>query len=75
MLLLPGVLQPIAYALPTTYAMDLLRMYALGTRPLMDPVLEYAALFISTVVMLPIGRWAFSRAEHRMRVQGSLGQY
>jgi ABC-2 type transport system permease protein len=74
-LLLPGVLQPIAYALPTTYAMDLLRMYALGTRPLMDPALEYAALLVSTVVMFPIGRWALSRAEHRMRVHGTLGQY
>ena len=74
-LLLPGVLQPIAYALPTTYAMDLLRMYALGTRPLIDPALEYAALLVSTVVMFPIGRWAFSRAEHRMRVRGTLGQY
>ena len=74
-LLLPGVLQPIAYALPTTYAMDLLRMYALGTRPLMDPALEYTALLVSTVVMFPIGRWAFSRAERRMRVRGTLGQY
>ena len=74
-LLLPGVLQPIAYALPTTYAMDLLRMYALGTRPLIDPALEYAALLVSTVVMFPIGRWAFSGAEHRMRVRGTLGQY
>jgi ABC-2 type transport system permease protein len=74
-LLLPGVLQPIAYALPTTYAMDILRQHALGTRPLMDPVVEYLALILTTVVMFPLGRWAFDRAEQRMRVRGTLGQY
>jgi ABC-type polysaccharide/polyol phosphate export permease len=74
-LLLPGVLQPIAYALPTTYAMDILRQHALGTRPLMDPLLEYLALIVTTVVMFPLGRWAFDRAEQRMRVRGTLGQY
>jgi ABC-2 type transport system permease protein len=73
--LLPGVLQPVAYALPTTYAMDILRQQALGTAPLMDPVLEYAALLATTLVMFPIGRWAFDRAERRMRVRGTLGQY
>ena len=73
--LLPGVLQPIAYALPTTYAMDILRQQALGTRPLFDPALEYAVLILTTIVMFPVGRWAFDRAEHRMRVRGTLGQY
>jgi ABC-2 type transport system permease protein len=38
--LLPGVLQPFAYALPPTYAMDLIRQQGLGTRPLFDPALE-----------------------------------
>ncbi len=73
--LLPGVLQPIAYALPTTYAMDILRQQALGTRPLVEPALEYVALVVTTIVMLPLGRWAFDRAERRMRVRGTLAQY
>jgi ABC-2 type transport system permease protein len=73
--LLPGVLQPFAYLLPTTYAMDILRQHALGTPPLVDPVLEYAGLILTTLVMFPIGRWAFARADHRMRVQGTVGQY
>ncbi|HZP95294.1 MAG TPA: ABC transporter permease [Candidatus Limnocylindria bacterium] len=73
--LLPGVLQPIAYALPTTYAMDILRQHALGTRPLVDPVLEYAALIVTTIVMFPLGRWSFDRAERHMRVRGTLSQY
>lgn len=74
-LLLPGVLQPFAYALPTTYAMDILRQHALGTRPLLDPVLEYGALLATTLLVVPLGRLAFSSAERRMRVRGTLGQY
>lgn len=73
--LLPGVLQPIAFLLPTTYAMDILRQHALGTRPLIDPALEYAALLVTTGVTFPIGRWAFARAERHIRVHGTLGQY
>jgi hypothetical protein len=33
---LPIFVRPLAYLLPTTYALDLLRVHALGTRPLMD---------------------------------------
>jgi len=73
--LLPGVLQPIAFLLPTTYAMDILRQHALGTPPLIDPLLEYAGLIATTIIMFPLGRWAFARADHRMRVRGTIGQY
>src|SRR5256885_4422481 len=47
-ILLPGVFQPIAFALPTTYAMDLIRQAGLGTRPLLHPALGYAALLATT---------------------------
>src|SRR5206468_940859 len=40
--LLPGILQPVALILPTTYAVDILRAQALGSRPLFDMRLEYA---------------------------------
>ena len=73
--MLPGIFQPIAYLLPTTYALDILRQEAIGSRPLMDPVLEYAGLILTALVIFPIGRWAFARAEHSMRVRGTLGQY
>jgi ABC-2 type transport system permease protein len=73
--LLPGVFQPIAYALPTTYAMDILRQHALGTAPLLDPVLEYVFLIAGTVAAYPLGRWAFGAAERRMSVRGTVGQY
>jgi hypothetical protein len=55
--------------------MDILRQHALGTRLLLDPVLEYLALIGTTIVMFPFGRWAFDRAERRMRVRGTIGQY
>lgn len=72
---LPWFLQPIAFALPTTYAVDLLRVYALHTRPLVDPLLEWAALFGFAVLTIAIGRRVFLRTEHRMRVRGTLGQH
>src|SRR5438105_3720006 len=74
-LLLPGVLQPIAFALPTTYAMDILRQQALGTRPLFAPALEYVALIAGTLVLFPIGVWAYRRAERRIRRLGTINQY
>jgi ABC-2 type transport system permease protein len=73
--LLPGVLQPIAFALPTTYAVDILRAQALGARPLFDPALEYAVLIALTLVSYPVGRWAFARAELAMRRRGMTAQY
>ncbi len=73
--LLPGVLQPIALALPTTYAIDILRSQALGSRPLFDTRLEYLVLVLLTVLTYPLGRWAFGRAELTMRRRGMLAQY
>ncbi len=73
--LLPAVVQPIALLLPTTYAMDILRQQAIGARPTFDPLLEYVGLIATTVVLYPIGRWSFARAEHTIRVRGALGQY
>ena len=72
---LPGLIQPLALLLPTTYAMDLLRQHAIGARPLMEPALEYLGLAVTTLLILPLGRWAFARAERSMRVRGTLGQY
>jgi ABC-2 type transport system permease protein len=72
---LPGLIQPLALLLPTTYAMDLLRQHAIGARPLFDPALEYVGLIVTTLLVFPLGRWAFARAERTMRVRGTLGQY
>ena len=72
---LPFFLQPISYALPTTYAVDLLRYYALGTRPLLAPGLEWAALVGFAGLSVLIGLRLFLRTEHRMRVRGTTGQH
>ena len=73
--LLPGVLQPIAFVLPTTYAMDILRQQGLGTRPLFDPALEYVALVVTTIVAYPLGLWAFRHADRLTRARGSINQF
>ncbi len=72
---LPGVAQIASLLLPTTYAADLLRYHAMGARPLFDPVLSYAALAASAVLLIPLGRWAFTRADRHVRVRGTLGQH
>ena len=74
-LVLPAFVQPIAYLLPTTYAVDLLRVYALGTRPLLDPAVEWVLLLLLAGLTIWLGRAAFRRTERRMRVRGTLGQH
>lgn len=73
--LLPAVFLPIALLLPTTYAVDLLRVHAIGQRPLVDPLIEWAALLLTTGLALVVGRWAFARAMRVARVRGTLGQH
>ncbi len=74
-LVLPALVQPLAYVLPTTYAVDLLRVYALGTRPLLEPWIEWVALAVLAGLMIWVGRAAFARTERRMRMRGTLGQH
>lgn len=74
-LVLPWVVQPISFLLPTTYALDILRAGALGTRPLLPLPLEWAALVALTAALYVLGRIAFDRTERRMRRIGSLGQH
>jgi hypothetical protein len=71
----PAIEGPVAHALPTTYAFDLLRVHALGTRPLLDPALEWIALAGFGIATIVVGRWVFLHTEHRLRVRGTLGQY
>ena len=72
---LPGFLQAVALVLPTTYALDVLRHYAIGSRPLMDPLAEHAILVALALVSFPIGRFFFERADRRLRRTGGLAQY
>jgi ABC-2 type transport system permease protein len=72
---LPDVVRWVAYLLPTTHALDLVRVSALGTRPLLPAAIEWLMLVLTSAALLVIGRRAWLATEHRMRVQGNLGQH
>jgi ABC-2 type transport system permease protein len=74
-LVLPFFLQPISYLLPTTYALDILRVAALGTTPIAPLAVEWLALVGLTLAIYLLGRWTFDRTERRMRRKGTLGQH
>lgn len=74
-LVLPEVVRWISYLLPTTHALDLMRVAALDTPPLLPLPLEWLLLALTSAGLLAVGRWAWLRTEHRMRVQGTLGQH
>ncbi|HET8568522.1 MAG TPA: ABC transporter permease [Candidatus Limnocylindria bacterium] len=73
--LLPGAFQAVAILLPTTYAVDILRAYTIGTRPLLDLTLEHVVLLGLTLLLFPVGRAAFNAADRRLRVTGGIGQH
>lgn len=72
---LPDIVRWVAYLLPTTHALDLVRVSALGTRPLLPAAIEWLMLVLTSVALLLIGRRTWLATEHRMRVQGNLGQH
>jgi ABC-2 type transport system permease protein len=74
-LVLPDLVRWVAYLLPTTYALDILRVHALGTIPLVPEPIEWLALVGTSLLALWAGVIAFRRTEHRMRVLGTLGQH
>lgn len=74
-IVLPDLVRPLAYLLPTTHALDLVRVAALGTTPLLPAPLAWLALAVTSVAFLGLGRWAWLRTEHRLCVRGTLGQH
>jgi ABC-2 type transport system permease protein len=72
---LPEAARAVSYLLPTTYALDLMRVSALGTPPLLPIAMEWMALAVSSIGILLVGRWAWLRTEYRLRVRGTLGQH
>ena len=74
-IVLPEAVRWISYLLPTTHALDLVRVAALGTRPLLPAPIEWAMLALTSLVLLFVGRHAWLATEHRMRVRGTLGQH
>jgi ABC-2 type transport system permease protein len=74
-LVLPLFVRWVSYLLPSTYALDLLRVHAIGSRPLVPLWIEWVALILFAGVTLWAGLRAFGWTEHRMRVRGTLGQH
>ena len=72
---LPELVRWISYLLPTTHALDLMRVAALDTRPLLPLPVEWLMLALTSVALLTVGRWAWLSTEHRLRVKGTLGQH
>jgi len=72
---MPGLVKAIAFLLPTTYALDILRAQALSTPLVLPGWSEYLALAGLGLLAVLAGRWTFARAERRLRRSGSLGQY
>ena len=74
-IVLPELVRWICYLLPTTHALDLMRVAALDTRPLLPLPLEWLMLAVTSAGLLVVGRWAWLSTEHRLRVKGTLGQH
>jgi ABC-2 type transport system permease protein len=74
-IVLPWFVRWVSYLLPTTHALDLMRVAALGTPPLLPLPLEWLLLAVTSVGLLVVGRRAWLATEHRLRVAGTLGQH
>lgn len=72
---LPAAAQAVAVLLPTTWAVELLRHNAIGARTIVDPGLELALLVLTAAAILPLGLWAFRRADGYIRVHGAIAQH
>lgn len=74
-LVLPDAVRWASYLLPTTHALDLMRVAALDTPPLLPMVVEWIMLAATSVGLLVVGRATWLRTEHLLRVRGTLGQH
>jgi ABC-2 type transport system permease protein len=72
---LPGIVQPVAALLPSTWAVEILRFHALGARTIVDPAVAYAALVATTALFVPLGLWSFRSADRWVRVHGTIAQH
>lgn len=72
---LPGIVQPVAAVLPSTWAVEILRFHALGARTVVDPVVAYAALIATSALFVPLGLWSFRSADRWVRVHGTIAQH
>jgi ABC-2 type transport system permease protein len=72
---LPDALRPVALCLPTTHAIDILRVHALGATSLLAPTTTYLLVAIEAVAFLAIGRFVFDRTVRRVEKAGTISQH
>jgi len=72
---LPEALRVVSYAIPHTYAVDLLRHYGLGTPTLLPTPQELLLLTCYTATLLSLGFTALKRVERALKRTGQLGAY
>jgi ABC-2 type transport system permease protein len=73
--LLPPGPRLLTYLLPSTWGVDLLRYFTLQTTPLAPLPIALAALASTSTGLFLFGRWAFLRAELKLRTGGTLSQF
>jgi len=72
---LPSFFQVAAFALPTTWGLDLLRHWGQGTVLLAPLPAELGALTATSLAFLALGRWAFARTERSLHRAGTIYQH
>lgn len=72
---LPEYLRLVSYALPHTYAADLLRHYGMGTKTLLPLPQEWAIMIAYTFTLLALGFKALETVEKKLKRTGQLGTY
>lgn len=72
---LPGLLAVVPLAIPTTYALDILRTDTLHTHSRLPQSEEYALLGLISLILVPLGTWVFVLTERQMRRRGTIGTY
>ncbi len=72
---LPRFLLPLAFALPLTYGLDLVRSFLLGSATLLPRPLEIAILVFAMAVTVPAGYGVFLLVERHCRSRGTIGMH
>jgi len=69
---LPKSLETISLILPSTYYVDSIKYYAVGTKTIIAPNLELELLVVITAAFLAIGWFSFDRMEKNAKKRGQL---
>jgi ABC-2 type transport system permease protein len=72
---LPAAGQWLAFLLPITHALEAMRGAVIMGKGVTELAFPLTVLAGFTVIALPLSLWAFKKALHHMRVEGSLSHY